>query len=249
MVQRMMQNRSLLRAFSSRVGASASGLAVAALCVLATPTAQAQVLQDANGKPFVPPPPLPPPAGQPVPRPASVVIQPMQPVSPPPVMPADVLPGSSMCADVHTEMQQLLSALLEHRRTAETVAIRQRNRSLIAGGATLFASGYLAAVIAGSVYLQSSQGSSFARDVSTERSASGTLMIPVVGPLVSSLIWRDPIWAINWSLVDGVAQMGGVAMMVVGIVSNRRLPAPLVGLQLAPVRTSTQTGLTLSGSF
>lgn len=234
---------------SSRFRPWASGLGLFALCMVSQ-VAHAQVAQDAADKSYVPPP-LPPPPGQTAPPP----VVPAPALAPTPTMvqarvaPVDMPPGSSMCADVHMEMQQLLSALLEHRRTAETVAVRQRNRSLIAGGATLFSAGYLAALITGSIYLDKSQGSSFSRDLSTERNSAGTLMIPVIGPLVSSLIYREPVWAINWTLVDGIAQMGGVVMMAVGIASNRRLPAPLVGLQLAPVRTSTLTGLTLGGSF
>jgi hypothetical protein len=158
-------------------------------------------------------------------------------------------PGAMMGADLHMEIQQLLSALYDHRRNSEVQAIRQRNRGLIAGGAVLLSSGYLGAIIAGSFVVDKSQGSSFARDTTTERNAGGTLFIPVLGPLISSLVWRDPLWSLNWSLVDGVAQIGGVVMIAAGIYSNRKLPAPLADLRLSPLRTSTTTGLTLSGAF
>ncbi len=221
------------------------------LLVGAAPAASAQTQADAYGKASVQPPALPPPPNQPMPRldAQTSASQRMAPSPQIPMPPVGMQPGATMCGDVHLEMQQLLSALLEHRRTAETLAIRQRNRGLIAGGAALFTAAYLPALITGSIFLEESLGSSFARDLATQRNASGTLLVPVIGPFISSLIWREAVWSVNWSLVDGAAQVGGVVMMALGIYSNRKLPPPLVGLQVTPLRTTTATGLTLSGSF
>ena len=86
--------------------------------------------------------------------------QPMQPVSPPPVMPADVLPGSSMCRRAHGNAAAFVRAAgtsADGGNRGDSTAQPQ----LDCRWRDAFASGYLAAVIAGSVYLQSSQGSSF----------------------------------------------------------------------------------------
>lgn len=233
----------------ARSWAAGLGATVLLLCA-AAPAAHAQTQADSYGQAIAPPPPLPPPMNQPQPR---FDAQPSAPPSmlPPPMqaLPVGMPQGATMCGDVHREMQQLLAALIDHRRTAETVAIRQRNRGLIAGGAALFTAAYLPALITGSFFLQDSLGSSFARDVETQRNASGTLLVPVIGPFVSSLIWREAVWSINWALVDGAAQVGGVVMMALGIYSNRKLPPPLVGLRVTPLRTNSVTGLTLSGAF
>jgi len=226
----------------SRLRGIAAGLGLLTAVLLTPALAQAQVSPEL-GKPQLSPPPLPPPpAGQP----SAQTPPPPVPRQPPYEQPP---PGAMMGYDLHMEIQQLLSALSDHRRSSEVQAIRQRNRGLIAGGAVLLSSGYLGAVIAGSFVVAQSQGSSFSRDLVTERNAGGTLFIPVLGPLISSLVFRDPLWSLNWSLVDGVAQMGGVVMIVAGVYSNRKLPAPLAGLRLGPMRTSTTTGFTLSGAF
>ena len=248
----MMTQRTRSLPLSCRCLLWASGLGLSALISGGT-TAHAQ------GQPNLPPPPiaplpqalpplpqaqaqpLPPPLAQPMPQ----YSQPFQQYAQP--MP----PGVMLGAELHAEIQQLRSALLEHRRNSEMLAIRQRNRGLIAGGATLMSLGYIAAIVAGSVVIEDNQATVFGRDTSLERASGGVLFIPVLGPFVSSLIYREPIWSLNWSLVDGMAQVGGLVMMTLGIVSNRKLPAPLAGLQLAPRRTPTGTGsgLALSGSF
>ncbi|HMU37502.1 MAG TPA: hypothetical protein PKE31_00680 [Pseudomonadota bacterium] len=160
------------------------------------------------------------------------------------------LPGDPSVAALHSDIRRLVYALEEHKRTAEMLAIRQRNRSLIAGGASLFAAGYLGAVIGGTVFFASAQGSSVSRELSTERTASATLFIPVLGPFVSSIVYHDaPEWGLLWSMTDGFVQVGGVFMMAAGIYSNRRLPRPALLGTIAPVRTPTMTGLSWSGAF
>jgi len=152
-------------------------------------------------------------------------------------------------ADLQFQMQQLMSALVDHSRTLEVSTIRRRNQGLLAGGSVLFALGYTGAIIGGSILLEENQVDSFARDSATGRNAGGVLLIPVLGPFISSLIIREPIWSLNWSLIDGMGQLGGVVMMTAAILSNRKLPSPLVGLQLTPIRTGTSQGLALTGAF
>ena len=152
-------------------------------------------------------------------------------------------------ADLQFQMQQLMSALTDHSRTLEISTIRRRNQGLLAGGSVLFALGYTGAIIGGSILLEENQTDSFARDSATGRNAGGVLLIPVLGPFISSLIMREPIWSLNWSLIDGMGQLGGVVMMTAAILSNRKLPSPLVGLQLSPIRTGTTQGLALTGAF
>mgnify|MGYP000908213932 CR=1 FL=1 len=165
----------------------------------------------------------------------------MQPYGAPPVQ--------VVGADLQFQMQQLMSALVDHSRTLEVSTIRRRNQGLLAGGSVLFALGYTGAIIGGSILLEENQVDSFARDSATGRNAGGVLLIPVLGPFISSLIVREPIWSLNWSLIDGMGQLGGVVMMTAAILSNRKLPSPLVGLQLTPIRTSTTQGLALTGAF
>lgn len=152
-------------------------------------------------------------------------------------------------ADLQFQMQQLMSALTDHSRTLEISTIRRRNQGLLAGGSVLFALGYTGAIIGGSILLEENQTDSFARDSATGRNAGGVLLIPVLGPFISSLIMREPIWSLNWSLIDGMGQLGGVVMMTAAILSNRKLPSPLVGLRLSPIRTGTTQGLALTGAF
>ena len=196
----MMTQRTRSLPLSCRCLLWASGLGLSALISGGT-TAHAQ------GQPNLPPPPiaplpqalpplpqaqaqpLPPPLAQPMPQ----YSQPFQQYSQP--MP----PGVMLGAELHAEIQQLRSALLEHRRNSEMLAIRQRNRGLIAGGATLMSLGYIAAIVAGSVVIEDNQATVFGRDTSLERASGGVLFIPVLGPFVSSLVYREPIWSLNWS--------------------------------------------------
>ena len=233
------------------------------VCYAPTVWADLQFHTGSTGRAEAPPPPLPPPAHQPVlatpplapppvtsapPPPAPTPARPWNPPpNPPPPPPYEA--STTMTADLHLEISQLLAALDDHRRHADILAIRHRNRGLIAGGATLLSLGYLGAAVAGALFYSSAQGMSTTRDLSTERAASGTLFIPVLGPFVSSLVYREPEWALTWSLTSGVAQLGGVFMMAAGMYSNRKLPRPLVGARLMPVKTPTTTGLVLGGAF
>ena len=175
-------------------------------------------------------------------------LQPSQ-LQPSQLQPYGAPPVQVVGADLQFQMQQLMSALVDHSRTLEVSTIRRRNQGLLAGGSVLFALGYTGAIIGGSILLEENQVDSFARDSATGRNAGGVLLIPVLGPFISSLIVREPIWSLNWSLIDGMGQLGGVVMMTAAIFSNRKLPSPLVGLQLSPIRTGTTQGLALTGAF
>ena len=116
--------------------------------------------------------------------------QPMQPVSPPPVMPADVLPGSSMCRRAW-KCKQLC-------RAAGTSADGgNRGDSTAQPGSRcrwrrFYFGGYLAAVIAGSVYLPVEPETLVLPAMSAPSALrQGNLMIPVGRSLVSSDLARS----------------------------------------------------------
>jgi hypothetical protein len=121
---------------------------------------------------------------------------------------------------------------------------------LIAGGATLFGAAYVAAIVTGSIVIEGGGDCSFGGCPNgNPATAGGTLLIPVLGPFIASFVYRDPVWSINWSLVDGVAQVGGLAMMIYGIKNPRKVPVYGRDFQILPLAGQGRTGLAAVGTF
>lgn len=128
--------------------------------------------------------------------------------------------------------------------------LRRRYRSLSAGGAVLFTLGYIPALAAGSVFI--SVGGQL-RD-RTFQVASGMLLIPIAGPFISGFMEPSGNWTVPWIVFDGVAQVGGLAMMILGGKSKRAMErlaqkAHVAELQIVPVGSPAQSGLVVAGRF
>lgn len=128
--------------------------------------------------------------------------------------------------------------------------LRRRYVSLSAGGAVLFTLGYVPALAAGSVFI--SVGGQL-RD-RTFQIASGMLLIPIAGPFISGFMEPSGTWTVPWIVFDGVAQVGGLAMMILGGKSKRAMnrlaqQAHVAELQIVPVGSPAQSGLVVAGRF
>jgi hypothetical protein len=125
------------------------------------------------------------------------------------------------------------------------------DRGLMAAGISLLATGYGAAVISGAIFASigapaSGDGSDPAGNLAA---AGGTLIIPVVGPLISSLVYRSTFWSVPWSLVDGAAQVAGLAMIIAGARVHKRVPVFTDRLFLSPYASAGGGGILASGRF
>lgn len=170
---------------------------------------------------------------------------------------------SRPAADTATSLARLEALLLSNSTRSETDRLRRRNTSLMAGGSVLFGLGYAASFLTGSLslglgtcntrnYDYSSSSSSSTSSNSQCVAANALLLVPVAGPIVSSLVWSTNVaWSIPWTFVDGAAQIGGLTMMILAAKSNHALAAKgaLANLRLLPYSTPTQAGLTVAGRF
>jgi hypothetical protein len=133
---------------------------------------------------------------------------------------------------------------------------------LMTGGAVLFGSGYLAAVISGSIFLgqgNSSSGPGCSYQYTNGsynpvcpgnlQVAGGTLLIPVLGPFIAALAYREPSWSTSWPLIDGVAQVGGLAMMIHAAKHPKKVPVYGQQFQVLPYGGKTGSGLRVVGQF
>jgi hypothetical protein len=62
-------------------------------------------------------------------------------------------------------------------------------------------------------------------------------------------VYRDPAWSINWALVDGVAQIGGVVMMVYAATHPKKVAVVGERFQIVPYAGAGSGGLRAIGSF
>lgn len=166
-------------------------------------------------------------------------------------------------ADSAASLARLEALLLSNSTGSETARLRRRNTSLMAGGSVLFGLGYAASFLTGSLslglgvcnvrnYDYSSSYSSSTSSNSQCVAANALLLVPVAGPIVSSLVWSTNVaWSIPWTFVDGAAQIGGLAMMILAAKSNHALATKgaLANLRLLPYSTPTQAGLSVAGRF
>lgn len=130
----------------------------------------------------------------------------------------------------------------------------QRDRRLLKIGAGLLAGGYLPAVAV-------SLGLATALDDPDAPSAAAnyTLLIPVIGPLVSAVVApvtnergnARPLlssWSLPWALTSGLLQVAGFAVLVKGAIP-RRVPVLVSKLQLWPYAAPQSGGLWAGGTF
>ncbi len=123
----------------------------------------------------------------------------------------------------------------------------RHDRGLIGGGAGLLAAAYTGAVVTGSLFLSFNSGDSSSSSLS--QAAAGTLLIPVLGPFLSGLLNLSAAWSLPWILVDGAAQVGGLAMIIVGARTNTRVPIYGQNIRVTPFAFAGGGGLVVGGKF
>jgi hypothetical protein len=141
---------------------------------------------------------------------------------------------------------------LEPPRTISMHYETHHDRGLIAGGVTLLGTAYAGAFITGSIILDENDRNSMngytSSNPTPNSAAAGTLLIPVLGPIVSAFCYLHPSWSLPWLMVDGAAQVGGLAMIIVGARIKRKVPV-LDRLNFAPYGTADGGGMRISGKF
>jgi hypothetical protein len=79
--------------------------------------------------------------------------------------------------------------------------------------------------------------------------ASGLLAIPIAGPFLAALAYRDPEWSAGWVLLNGTAQVGGLAMMILATKHPQKVPVYGEAFQLVPFGGPRGSGLQAMGNF
>jgi hypothetical protein len=133
---------------------------------------------------------------------------------------------------------------------------------LVAGGAVLFGAAYLAVVVTGSALLSSANSQNGQNTFQTcvpstynpnchgnQQIAAGTLLIPFAGPFIAAVAYRDPAWSVTTALVDGAAQVGGLAMMVYAARNPRKVLVYGDRFQVVPYASTASRGLAVVGRF
>jgi hypothetical protein len=75
------------------------------------------------------------------------------------------------------------------------------------------------------------------------------LIVPFAGPFMAALAYRDPAWSASWALLDGTAQVGGLAMMILATKHPRTVPVYGETFQLVPFAGPRAQGLQAIGKF
>jgi hypothetical protein len=122
------------------------------------------------------------------------------------------------------------------------------DRGLIGGGIGLLAASYAAALITGSIFASISSNNYDGGNNGSMQAAGGTLIIPVVGPFISALVYREAAWSVPWAMADGVAQVAGLAMIIAGARIKHKVPV-LGNLHIAPYASAGGGGLVAVGRF
>jgi len=137
---------------------------------------------------------------------------------------------------------------------------RKPRTGLTAGGAVLFGLGYAGAVVTGSLFLSSGGNGCASYTIGNQapvyncpngnvQIASGLLLIPGAGPFLAALAYRETAWSVDWALIDGAAQAGGLLMMIYAAKHPRDVPVCSEALQLAPYGGPHAGGLQAMGRF
>lgn len=156
-----------------------------------------------------------------------------------PQMPAPSLPPLAAPPVVNGQLQgdlQLRPTRLEER----------PDRGLIAGGAALLSTAYAGSVITGSIVM--SEDNSYCTSC-IGTAAGGTLLIPIIGPFISALTLREAAWSLPLALVDGAAQIGGLAMIIVGARTKHKVPVYGTRVHVLPFASGDGGGLVVGGRF
>lgn len=99
---------------------------------------------------------------------------------------------------------------------------RRRSPGMIIGGSILLGAAYLPALVMGTLGLLGSSSLQNSKLRDQVDAVSGTLLIPLAGPVISGGISQSVAWALPWILVDDAAQVAGFAMVISGA---RTVPA------------------------
>lgn len=129
--------------------------------------------------------------------------------------------------------------------------VYRRRTDMLVAGAVLLPVAYAAALGVGALGLVGSAtltGSYSESTLSSARWALGTLFIPVLGPFVSAGIVQDIRWSLPWILVDGAAQVAGLALIIAGS-RKHRVPGAEARVTFFPYRSPNSTGMVLAGTF
>lgn len=122
------------------------------------------------------------------------------------------------------------------------------NRGLVGAGIAVLATSYAAAFISGTLFGLTESGGCCRSDGNLS-AAGWTLVIPVIGPFVSGLVYREAFWSVPWMLVDGLSQVSGLVMIIAGARDNHKVAVLGPEVTLAPVMGQGLAGLTLRGRF
>jgi hypothetical protein len=125
-------------------------------------------------------------------------------------------------------------------------------RGLVIAGVVVFGSAYLLSMLDAPLVNWSSF--SFTSNMNTNASV-GALFVPGVGPFIEIGQLADATWT-PLLVLDGLAQLGGIAMIVVGLnapktvlVPNQVVASPGFEFSFAPIVTPSMQGLGLVGTF
>jgi hypothetical protein len=137
--------------------------------------------------------------------------------------------------------------------------VRKTSTGLEVGGAVLFGAGYLGAVVTGALFVSGNNGCSgytigsqptvYTCPNGNAQIASGLLFVPVAGPFMAALAYREPTWSASWALVDGIAQAGGALMIIWAATHPREVPVYDQAFQLAPLAARQGGGVQALGRF
>ncbi|MFO0578623.1 MAG: hypothetical protein U1A78_31865 [Polyangia bacterium] len=130
---------------------------------------------------------------------------------------------------------------------------RRANGGLIGGGIAILSAGYTPALLFASIGTGLFSGSG---SKSTLRSAVGwSLAVPVAGPFLSALLSLGDTrtfgasWIVPWVLLDGAAQVAGLAMIIGGARSKREVPVLGLKVNVVPYSQPGGGGVAVLGRF
>lgn len=137
---------------------------------------------------------------------------------------------------------------------------RRPNRGLLTAGITLLSIGYGAAFVTGTTMTTISGTSSSSSSADRAfTNASGILIIPIVGPIISSIYLPSAsrseavaYWSLPWMLTSAPLQVAGLIMTVIGAKDVRARPVtPALSerLQIAPYSMPGGGGVVASLRF
>jgi hypothetical protein len=126
----------------------------------------------------------------------------------------------------------------------------RHHRGMVGWGLALLNTAYAAALFTGISFTVIAGGSGSRNDPAGNiQAAGGTLIIPIAGPFISALVYRHVAWSLPFVLVDGAAQVAGLALTIVGARKKIKVPVLADNFRIAPYGTYDGGGLVVSGKF